>query len=201
MQYTMNSDAVATPDRIKLPLHFDPARLKSDLAGITDDAWTAHFNTDGYAGDWAGVALRGPAGATHPILALHPSPTATKWADTDVLKQCEYFQQVLSAFRCPLQTVRLLKLGPGSVIKEHRDHALGIEDGLARIHIPVLTNPDVEFILNKQPIVMAEGECWYMNFNLLHSVTNNGPSARIHLILDCEVNDWLCERLMPSVYN
>jgi hypothetical protein len=87
--------------------------------------------------------------------------------------------------------VRLLKLGPGSVIKEHRDHALGLEDGIARIHIPILSNPDVEFVLNSQRVVMDEGESWYLNFNLPHRVVNRGSRERVHLVVDCTVNAWL----------
>lgn len=186
-------------DRVRLPLRFDSFRLQKDLSLIAEDLWTAHFNTQCYDGDWAGVALRGTSGATHPILALHSAPDATEWDDTDAMKRCEYFNEVLAAFQCQLQTVRLLKLGPGTVIKEHCDHALGIEDGVARIHIPILTNPDVEFVLNNQRVVMKEGECWYMNFNLPHHVANKGRSDRVHLVLDCTVNDWLRNVLVQSV--
>lgn len=185
------SDAAVSNDHIRLPLCFDAIQLQKDLARIPEDAWIQHFNTQGYDGDWAGVALRGPAGATHPILALHPAPDANDWADTDVLERCEYISEVLAAFHCPMQSVRLLRLGPGAEIKEHRDHALGLEDGMARIHVPIITNPDVEFVLNQQRVVMSEGESWYLNFNLPHRVANYGTVDRVHLVLDCTVNAWL----------
>ena len=38
---------------------------------------------------------------------------------------------------------------------------------------------------------MSEGEAWYLNFNLPHSVENNGERARVHLVIDCLVNDWM----------
>ena len=38
---------------------------------------------------------------------------------------------------------------------------------------------------------MREGETWYFNVNFFHSVTNNSPLDRIHLVIDCVVNDWL----------
>ena len=38
---------------------------------------------------------------------------------------------------------------------------------------------------------MLEGEAWYLNFNLKHSVRNHGVSERIHLVIDCIANDWL----------
>jgi hypothetical protein len=37
---------------------------------------------------------------------------------------------------------------------------------------------------------MQMGECWYANFQLLHSVENKSTEPRIHLTLDCIRNDW-----------
>jgi quercetin dioxygenase-like cupin family protein len=68
---------------------------------------------------------------------------------------------------------------------------LGFEDGEVRIHVPVSTDPAVEFRLDGQRIEMAEGEAWYLDLNLPHAVVNRGSSARVHLVIDCEVDDWL----------
>ena len=38
---------------------------------------------------------------------------------------------------------------------------------------------------------MNEGEAWYLNFSLEHSVRNGGATDRIHLVIDCIVNDWI----------
>lgn len=40
---------------------------------------------------------------------------------------------------------------------------------------------------------MKPGELWYLNVNRYHSVTNGGSTDRIHLVIDCIVNDWLRE--------
>ncbi|MBK7307467.1 MAG: aspartyl/asparaginyl beta-hydroxylase domain-containing protein [Chitinophagaceae bacterium] len=40
---------------------------------------------------------------------------------------------------------------------------------------------------------MQEGECWYMNFNLLHAINNNSSVNRVHLVIDALVNDWVKE--------
>jgi aspartyl/asparaginyl beta-hydroxylase (cupin superfamily) len=104
----------------------------------------------------------------------------------------------LAAIRCPQQAARFLRLKAGSVIKEHTDYKLGYEDGEIRLHIPVATNPDVEFALNGERIEMREGECWYNNFNLPHRVANRGQTDRIHLVIDCEINDWLRAILLEA---
>jgi len=97
----------------------------------------------------------------------------------------------IESFLCPLKAVRLLKLAAGSVIREHRDYDLGYDAGEVRIHVPVTTNPGVEFRLNDRRVTMDEGECWYLDLNLPHRVANRGATDRVHLVLDCEVNDWL----------
>ena len=68
-----------------------------------------------------------------------------------------------------------------------------------RIHIPVVTNPDVEFFLDGRRIIMGEGECWYLDLNLPHRVQNRGSTDRVHLVIDCQLNDWLRELIAQGV--
>jgi hypothetical protein len=77
------------------------------------------------------------------------------------------------------------------MIKEHTDAELYYEKGQVRIHIPVITHDAVEFYLDKERMVLREGECWYMNFNLPHSIHNKSNINRIHLVIDAQVNDWV----------
>ena len=82
-------------------------------------------------------------------------------------------------------------MNAGAVIKEHRDAELGFEYGEIHLHIPVITHEEVEFYLDKERIQLQEGECWYMNFNLPHSIINKSKINRIHLLIDATVNDWV----------
>ncbi len=79
---------------------------------------------------------------------IYSDPACTDFVDTPVLAAAPYLRQVLAAFACPLMSMRLMRLAPRSLIKEHRDHDLAYEDGRVRIHIPVLTNEQVHFRLN-----------------------------------------------------
>lgn len=174
---------------LKLPFVFDPARLQADVAQFAADAWVPHFNKGYYEGEWSGIALRSVGGIDG---RLYPDPTAqTAFADTPTLASCPYVQQVLATFACPLEAVRFLKLRAGSHIREHRDYNLGYEDGEIRVHVPVVTNDAVEFYLNGERVMMNEGECWYVNTNLPHRVVNHSAADRIHLVIDCVVNDWV----------
>ncbi len=68
---------------------------------------------------------------------------------------------------------------------------MSYEDGIARFHVPIVTNPQVEFLLDRKIVEMKEGEVWYLNLNLLHSVINYGSIVRVRLVFDCVVNHWL----------
>jgi hypothetical protein len=179
------------PDRLRLPLEFAPERLAADLTNLSAVAWTAHFVTQNYDGDWSAIALRGPAGARHPVQMIYSDPSCTDYADTPMLAASPYFRQVLAAFACPLQAVRLMRLAPASLIKEHHDHDLSFEDGMVRIHIPVTTNDGVDFRLNGVRCTMPAGSAWYLQLSDPHSVANRGASDRVHLVIDAVVNDWV----------
>jgi len=176
------------PKAAQLPLHFDAAGLQADLATLGGGEWTAHFNTQYFTGDWSGVALRSASGSTN---AMYGDSTHAEYADTSLLQQCQHLRAVVETFQCPLRSVRLLRLTAGSIIREHRDYDLGYGAGEVRIHVPVITNPGVEFYLDNRRIVMAEGECWYLDLNLPHRVHNLGNTDRVHLVIDCQLNDWL----------
>jgi hypothetical protein len=182
---------MAFPDRLRLPLSFDPVRLARDLDALAGVTWIEHFVKQNYDGDWSVIPLRGVAGAAHPVKMIYADPTATDFADTPLLDACPYFREVLGAFDCELQCVRLMRLTPGSVIKEHDDNDLRAETGAARIHVPVTTNPGVEFELNRRRIVMTPGSAWYLRLADPHRVANRGTTDRVHLVIDVVVNAWL----------
>ena len=75
---------------------------------------------------------------------------------------------------------------------------LAFEKGEARLHFPVITNPDIEFYCENERIFLQEGECWYLNANLPHRVSNPSNNDRIHLVVDCTVSDWLTDIINSS---
>lgn len=173
---------------LRLPFTFDVELLRQDLSTALSTEWTPHFNTHGYTGGWKSVALLAPGGNAQHILAM--SADAATLEETAVLSACPYFREVLSRFRCPFESVRLLNLQPGAEILPHQDYQLGYEDGTFRLHIPIVTNDGVEFILNGETLNMQPGECWYTNVNYEHSVANRGSEDRVHLVIDGTRNEW-----------
>jgi Aspartyl/Asparaginyl beta-hydroxylase len=183
------------PDRLRLPFTFDPERLARDLRGFSSDGWIKHFVPQNYEGDWSVIPLRGKAGARHPVMMIYSDPTCREFEETPMLAACPYFREVLDTFAAPLRAVRLMRLTPGSVIKEHADLELSVEEGTVRIHVPVVTNAAVEFYVNRSRIVLEAGTSWYLRLSDPHSVVNRGTTDRVHMVIDAQVNDWISDML------
>ncbi|MDB5694677.1 MAG: Aspartyl/Asparaginyl beta-hydroxylase [Sphingomonas bacterium] len=184
-------ESMAFADRVRLPLLFDAAAMAADLARLEALAWTDHFVRQNYSGVWSVVPLRAPAGETHPIRMIAPQPAATSWVDTPLLDHAPACRAAIETFRCPVTVARLMRLTPGSRIHEHSDPDLAAEAGMARIHVVVTTNPDVEFLVNGRAVTMLPGECWYLRLSDPHAVFNGGSTDRVHLVLDLMVDEWL----------
>jgi quercetin dioxygenase-like cupin family protein len=172
---------------LKLPLSFDAARLQAELDALLAPQWVEHFNTRDYQGGWRCLALRSADGQPRHIGAL----SDVNFLDTPALAQCPYFRAVLDAFECDKAAVRLMALDAGAVIKPHRDAATAFEDGLARLHVPLQTDPAVTFRIDGEDIHFSRGDTWYLNAGRTHAVHNRSARSRVHLVLDCHVNAWL----------
>ena len=94
--------------------------------------------------------------------------------------------------------VRFMKLEAGKVIGKHTDKIdkdLGIEDGkITRLHMPVRTNDLVTFSIwddNKfrQDYKLKTGHFYYTDVRKAHAVENLSDTDRIHLVMDCYVNN------------
>lgn len=179
----------------RLAVSFDAAALVRDIDAIDQSMWTRHFNANYHDGGWSGVALRAQDGDAS---RLYPDPQgSSEYFDTPMRAACPAIDAALASFGPGLRSARLLRLAPGSCIREHRDYGLSLESGEARLHVPVCTDPNVEFYLDGQLVQMEPGECWYLNLDLPHRVENFGTRARVHLVVDCGVGEHLLN-LLPS---
>lgn len=172
---------------LQLPFQFDVDLLQRDLRTISETSWAPIEYKMNYEGEWTSLTLFGPGEASDPFASAHAD---SGLQETEALKHCPYFRSVLDTFKCPLLSVRLLRLAPGAVIHPHSDFKLGYENNNFRVHIPIVTNPDVQFFLGGIERKSEPGECWYMNANVEHSGANYGDQDRVHLVIDAERNAW-----------
>lgn len=77
----------------------------------------------------------------------------------------------------------IARLRPNKKIEKHIDAALSFNCS-HRIHVPLFTNPDVEFIVDGERVIMDEGNAYEISNKDEHSVVNKGSTPRIHLLFD-----------------
>jgi hypothetical protein len=163
---------LATPF-VQLPIRFDAERLAYEIGQFTESEWNAHPLN--YTGNSALRLITVNGGANDAISGeMMPTP---------YLQRCEYVQQVLGAFDSVWSRSRFMRLQPGAMVPPHCDinyHWIN----RTRIHIPVITHPDVHFICDGQQVHMAEGEAWIFDNWRQHTVLNNSNITRIHLVAD-----------------
>lgn len=182
---------------LRLPFLFDvPAMLKELDTALQQD-WAKHYNKADYHGEWTSVSLRSMSGKEDDARAQ----AGAGYRNTPLLEKLPYLGSVVAQFRCPLETVRLLRLAPGSEIKEHSDPDGGYPDGYLRIHVPIRTSDAVDFIVDGERIPMQPGECWYADFSLPHRVLNRSTEDRIHLVIDGVRNAWTDELMRNAGYD
>lgn len=179
---------------LKTPFHFDSEQMQAEMNHLSEQYWKEHYNKAHYQGDWSILPLRAIDGDASNICSIQ-ADAGMVYKDTALLELCPFLGSVIDSFPCEKTAVRLMKLNAGALIKEHTDQDMHMEAGEARLHIPVQTNPDVAFYIQDERIPMMEGECWYLNLSLPHRVHNAGSTDRVHLVIDCLVNDWVASVL------
>jgi hypothetical protein len=75
------------------------------------------------------------------------------------------------------------RLGPGCRIARHKDSHPSFTVA-HRIHVPLVTNPEVEFIVGPERVPPRAHYAFELNNLMFHQVTNRGEQARIHFIFD-----------------
>ncbi len=176
---------------VALPLAFDVGPLVAEVDAFGAEAWRTHFNNGYHDGGWTGIALLAANGASGSLYAPIDAESAGAVRPTAFGQQCPHLLAALAQLKCHVKSARVLRLAAGSVIREHNDADLLWQEGEARLHIPLQTNDRVEFYVDGRRIVMQAGQCWYLNLSKLHRVQNLGMTERLHLVVDCVVNDWL----------
>ena len=157
----------------RLPVRFDVERLRAEVEALPAAAWSRHPQE--YPGNTAArlIAVGGTendrvAGPMQPTPALLASP---------------YLRQVLASFNTVWSRSRLMRIEGGGAVPLHSDanHHWFFR---VRVHIPVVTRPEVRFHCGDQAVHMAAGEAWVFDNWRPHKVENPTADARIHLVAD-----------------
>lgn len=180
---------------VRLPRTYDVDRLVQDLQ-VLRNVPSAPQPGPYHAGEWTGIALHSMGGKD----SVFPSAAGMDhYQETENLKRTPYFKYVLDDLKCPKEVVRILFLPPGGYIKDHFDFHTSFQFGLLRLHIPIITHPDVIFMIDGQRVIWNAGELWFGDFSKVHSVKNDSPVVRVHMVIDVQINDFVLS-LFPEDY-
>jgi len=158
---------------IRLPLSFDAERLAGEVSALPAEAWQSH--PTGYKGNSA-IPLISVGGEANDIFSGPMAETA--W-----LRQSPYLRQVLASFQVVFGRSRLMGLAGGQEVPQHSDSNYHWFTRV-RIHVPVITYPEVMFHCHDKAIHMAAGEAWVFDNWKVHRVVNPTNGFRVHLVAD-----------------
>lgn len=158
---------------LKLPRRFCAETLAAEVAALPSSAWIPH--PDKIPGNDA-VLLVSPGGRMTDDFRGPMAPT-------DYLLQSRYIMEIMAELDGVWGRSRLMGLMPGAEVPPHIDVHYYWRTH-TRIHIPIITNPDVTFTCGGEKVHMAAGECWIFDSFRPHNVHNGGTAKRVHLVLD-----------------
>src|SRR5262249_22731831 len=134
----------------KLPLRFDAERLAAEVAQLGPAEWRGH--PQGHKGNTA-----------VPLIAVNGDPANDDvrgpMRPTPLLARCPYVRQVLASLGTVLGRTRLMRIAGQGEATAHVDTNYYWMQRV-RVHVPVVTFPEVEFVCGGRSLHMAAGECW-----------------------------------------
>lgn len=157
----------------RLPLRFDVERLRAEVAALPTDAWVRHPND--IKGNSAARLISVEGGENDDVNG--------RMQATPHLQRSPYTRQILASFGVVWSRSRLLRLAPGATVPEHADINYHWFTRV-RLHIPIVTRPEVRFYCGDQSVHMAAGEAWVFDNWRTHRVENFTSDERIHLVAD-----------------
>lgn len=189
--FETNTPPTAVKDRVQLPFQFNVAKMLTETKALATEQFE-YYKV---------IQLRAPAHLVDTSLPFPPPAedyadgSWTDWLNTSALEKSPYLKSIIESFqeKTTVTLVRLLRLAPNSIVKEHTDPTLGleVEKSVIRLTIPILNNDEMVFNLNKTPMNMKPGECWYLDLTKPHEVINNVNEERINLTIDMIPNKWI----------
>jgi hypothetical protein len=157
----------------RLPVRFDAARLRAEVEALPEDAWSRHPTS--FEGNSALRLISVDGGENDEVDGrMQPTPH---------LGRCPYVRQVLSSFSVVWSRSRLMRLAPYGQVPVHADINYQWFYRV-RMHIPIVTRPEVRFHCDGESVHMAAGEAWLFDNWRRHRVENPTDDARIHLVAD-----------------
>lgn len=182
-----------------------------------DIEYANHYSKHNKKKAWSAISLRGFS--QDPSFISKPACMGEAWnkehanesyvlQDTEMRAIFPEVEQVVKLLGLGTQErIRFMRLAPGGgELTRHTDQVepdAGVTDGtLMRIHLPIKTNPKVDFTVwdykgRERTVNMSKGELWYLDIRKPHRAINGGDEERIHLVIDIGATNEL-KSLLPD---
>jgi hypothetical protein len=200
-----------TPELTKL---CDKIAKKLDALDVE---YANHYSKHNKGRAWSAISLRGfsqdPSFISKPVCmgeAWNKEHANESYAlqDTEMRAVFPEVEEVVKLLGLGTQErIRFMRLAPGGgELTRHTDQVepdAGVTDGtLMRIHLPIKTNPKVDFTVwdyrgQERTVNMTKGELWYLDIRKPHRAINGGNEERIHLVIDIGATNEL-KSLLPD---
>lgn len=117
--------------------------------------------------------------------SVYGEPAKAYNIDTDAWKATKpIIEQIELFYNRKAEVSILVDLLPHKTIRAHTDGGWFVNTH--RLHIPVITSPDVTFTLDGKKFHMECGYVYEMNNIAMHSVDNPTDLGRVHLMVDLD---------------
>ena len=171
---------------IELPIEVDQEKLLIDFDTVHSRFIESPQSGSYHNGGWKVIGLITSGGD---VKEDRPGFIVGKpFLPSPALNFCPYIQTFLEQLPARKKRVRFMSLAPKCEIKWHYDLNLTIDkntnSNTARFHIPIITNPQVEFQICHNVFRWQPGHFYYGDFSFPHRVENQGNTSRIHLVID-----------------
>jgi hypothetical protein len=191
------AETVVDLSAARLSKAYDQRKLLRDMESLKGLGFQPQLSGL-HDGDWKGIALYASGGEmTH----VHGGRRGTyeQYMPTAALEYAPYLKAILGEFDGGFISVRIMTLEPGGSILPHVDEYRGLRAGVARLHIPIVTDPAIKMVIGGVLQHWKPGELWYGNFTELHDVKNQGTVQKVSVVIDTYVTEKLL-KLFPSDY-
>jgi hypothetical protein len=161
--------------------------LRQEVVGF-DVPWSENYSKY-HSGGWKTAALFNATGKSKENDLEDCSPVPT-----DLAKRLPAVRQFIEGLDLQLMWARVLNLGPSACLWEHTDYGAPklTRAPRLRLHVPLQTQPEAVIVLPAHVVHMKQGFVWKLSPDAArHGACNDGSEDRIHLIIDCYVDERL----------
>lgn len=104
-------------------------------------------------------------------------------------------QRFFNAFQSRALNFRLNGLMPKSGLSPHEENIVHGEKLRVRLHLPIITNPQAQVMLDGEQFHLQPGIVYFFNNGCVHGAGNDGEKARYHLVWDMFFDEWIEENI------